>query len=460
MSFLRDFLQRCSEDDLQKLKRLDLRGNEYDLLHHTIKVCRNTKVDDDAIQQHFKFSKSYFDKLNSVLLNKCSTALTDGSHDKVLSLFLEKDLVGLFKHELKIRERKIDKTASPEEKQKFYRDVFHHVRRFPVAEYDDVLTKKYAEKCLANIPNASEEDEAEIWLMFEFSRVFVFAASGKMKDHEPKFLKTMQLWWSKISDKPYYRAQFHYHLSFASYYDFFTNDYAQLVKALQKAIEAYDKADGAVAENYKVYAITKLAKAHCQGSKFEEALKLYSDAFERHEAQLVRNLFHPLMYSIIAIINGKYDEAKKMMDEHLKHLISSGVNSMLEFDILRTYAILHMNKGEFDIAFDYLERALQFNRTEMSLLGDILLRMVHNAYFVMIGDLETAKSALQRNQKFLNSKQKDKMTEEYGGYFTMLRDIIKHREGKKLPDDFAQKLQPYRQGIMKLYGDLLDKMID
>lgn len=440
MSFLKDFLQRCTELDLQTLKRLDLRGNEYDVLNYTIKARRDNTVSDEAIQQHFAFSKSYFDKLNSVLLKKVLNALTDGTDDKVLGYLLEKDLIHLFIHELRIRERSIEKRNDDEAKSQFYRQVFHHVRRFPVSEYDDELSKKYAKKYLKSISTLTEEDEAEIWLMYEFSRVFVFAASGKMKEHEPAFFVAMKKWWSKIGNKPYPRAHFHYHLAFASYYDFYTDDYNALVKSLQNANEAFDKANGALAENYKVFVITKLAKAHCQGSKFTEALSLYRDAFERYEVQLTRNPFHPLMFSIIAIINGKYSEAQKMMDEHLKHLLNSDIDSTLEFDIVRTYAVLHMNKGEFNKAFEYLERALQFKRTDMSQLGDILLRMVHNAYFVMTGDLETAKATLFRNQKFLNTKQKDKMTEEYAGYFNMLRDIIKHREGKKLPEDFAQKM--------------------
>ncbi len=460
MSFLRDFLQRCTELDLQTLKSLDLRGNEYDVLHYTIKSRRDNKVADYSIQQHFAFSKSYFDKLNSVLLKKVLNALTDGTDDKVLGYLLEKDLIHLFIHELRIRERSIEKGNDEVAKSQFYRQVFHHVRRFPVSEYDDELSKKYAKKYLKSLSSFTEEDEAEIWLMYEFSRVFIFAASGKMKEHETAFLATMKKWWGKIGDKPFPRPQFHYHLAFASYYDFYTGDYNALIKSLQNANEAYDKAGGALAENYKVFVITKLAKAHCQGSKFTEALALYRDAFERYEIQLTRNLFHPLMFAIIAIINGKYTEAQKMMDSHLKHLLNSDIDSTLEFDVLRTYAVLHMNKGEFNKAFEYIERALQFKRTDMSQLGDILLRMVHNAYFVMTGDLATAKATLFRNQKFLNTKQKDKMTEEYAGYFNMLRDIIKHREGKKLPDDFAQKMQPYREGIMKLYGDLLDKMID
>jgi hypothetical protein len=99
LSFLKDFLQRCTELDLQTLKRLDLRGNEYDVLNYTIKARRDNTVSDEAIQQHFAFSKSYFDKLNSVLLKKVLNALTDGTDDKVLGYLLEKDLIHLFIHE-------------------------------------------------------------------------------------------------------------------------------------------------------------------------------------------------------------------------------------------------------------------------------------------------------------------------------------------------------------------------
>lgn len=461
MTFLRLFLSRCTEQEIYKLKLLDLRGNEHEALLENIKHCKDAKVSDEQIQQQLKLSKSYFDKINSVLLNKCTTALTlNGTYEEVFGLFLEKDLPELLKHEVKVREKKIVKSSDAEEIIRFYYFSFQTLRRMPVSEYDDSLTEQYMLKYLKSKKNVTLEDQVEANAMLEAQRAFVKAASGAMKDYEAVFLKKMKKLQQQIKDKPLPRAHFHCHLAWANYYDFYTNDFNGLVSALKQALEFYEKGKSQIADSYRMYAITKLAKAYCQGSYFEEAMKIYREAFDLFGKQLSKNPYHPTMYAVVAIINGKYSEAEKMMNENLLHLLNPEKPGTIDFDIYRTYAILYMNQSKFDKAFQYLEKALTFKRSEISLLGDILLRMVHNSFFVLNNDLETAKSTLARNFKFLSSKGNDAMVKEYLGYFNMLKQIIRYREGKKLPKDFAQQLEPYRKGIMKLYGDLLDKMID
>lgn len=461
MTFLRLFLSRCTEEELYQLKLLDLRGNEYDTLHLTIKHCKNPKVTDEEIQHQLKLSKSYFDKINSVLLNKCTAHLTEkGTYEEVCGLLLQKDLPELLKHEIKIREKRMLNSSSQEEVCKFYYFSFQTLRRMPVSEYDDKLTEQYMLKYLKSKKHATVEDRVEANAMIEAQRVFVKAASGEMKNYEAVFLNKMKKLQQQIEGKPYPRAHFHYYLAWANYYDFYSNDFDALVSALKQALEYYEKGKSQIADTYRMYAITKLAKAYCQGSYFEQAMKIYKQAFDLFGNELSKNPYHPTMYAVIAIINGQYHEAEKMMNEKLLHLLNPEKTGTIDFDIYRTYAILYMNQSKFDKAFQYLEKALKFKRSEVSLLGDILLRMVHNSFFVLNNDLETAKSTLARNLKFLSSKGNDAMVKEYLGYFSMLKQIIRYREGKKLPKDFAQRLAPYRKGVMKLYGDLLDKMLD
>lgn len=461
MTFLRAFLCRCTEQEQYKLKLLDLRGNEYEVLLETIKQCDNTKVDDLEIQNKFKLSKSYFDKINSILLDKCLIALTpNGTYKEVFALISAKDMPDLLKHEIKIWERKVLKTRSSEEVTNFYYSTFQFLRRIPASVFDLELMLKHKNLYLKHKKDKTEEDELEVAAMVLATQVFIEAVQGNMNSFSKKYHLEYNRIKSKIGDKQYHKANFHFNLAQANYYDYFTNDFNALVNALKLAMEFYDKAKGKVDISYKMYAITKLAKAYCHGSYFTEAMKVYDEAFSLFGAELASNPYHPTMYAIVAIINGKYVEAEKMMNENLLHLINNEKPGTLDFDIYRTYAILYMNQAMFDKAFYYLEEALKFRRTEISLLGDILLRMVHNAFFVMSGDLATAKATLTRNFKFLSLKEKDAMVQQYTGYFKMIQQIIRYKEGKKLPKDFTEQLSPYRQGIMKLYGDLLDKMVD
>lgn len=460
MTFLRTFLSRCTIDELHKLKQLELKGNEQKVLLETIRQRDNTDCSDEEIQNKFQLSKSYFDKINSVLLNKCTAALTNnGNYEAILSFYQLKDLPDLFKHDLKIWARKFEKEKNEETLVEFYYTTFQLLRRLPASKFDDALTEYYMKQYLKYKKDACVEDIAEVNFMLEATRVFVKVVAGKIKTYEKEFLKKMEALYATIEGKPYYRAHFHAQLAWANYYDFCTNDFSKLVEALNRALKYYDKAKSKINQNYKMYAITKLAKAYCQGSQFKDAMKIYQEAFDLFGEQLARNPYHPTMYAVVAIINGKYAEAEKMMDENLLHLLHSEKPGTIDFDIYRTYAILYMNQSMFDKAFYYLEEALKFPRTNVSLLGDILLRIVHNAFFILNGDLATAKKILARNFKFLATKEGDAMVQEYILYFKIMRQIINHREGKKEFKNFKVQLVPFQEGITKLYGDLFYKMM-
>lgn len=460
MSFLSDLLFRCTDDEIKRIKGFDVQNLHRKVLWEVIEQVQANQLNEEAIQSKFELSQSHYDKINSVLFTTCVTGLTSGTMKAGLSFFLEKDLLKLYQHQLKLYERRLKDYDDPQIARDLYWQAFQDFRRFPASEYDEKLVKQYAEKYLKVAKKPSEEDKAEIWLMYEFSRVFVESARGNMATFEPAFLKSMKQWEKKVLDKPWPRAHFHYYLAWASYYDFCTSDIIGLVGSLQGALDAYDKAKGKIPENYKVFAITKLAKAYCQDNRFDEALQVYRDAFEKYGDQLIRNYYHPLMYSIIAIIAEEYNEAEKMLDTHLKQIVEKGPESVMGFDILRTYSLLYMYKGDYKKAAKYFQKGLTYSRTDVSRLGDILQRMVHNAFFVMTDDLDTAKSALSRNYKFLRAKAGDKVSEEYIQYFDMLKILIEHRlKGKKLPADFEQRMTFFRQGIMKLYGGLLDRIL-
>ena len=245
----------------------------------------------------------------------------------------------------------------------------------------------------------------------------------------------------------------------ANYYDFYTSDH-RIVDVLVEAVKEFDLAKGAIPAGLKTYAYTKLAKAYCQCSRFEEAMRTYKECFALWGDELKRNHYHMLMYSVIAIIAHEFDEAQKMLDNFQAPNMTATPDVGMQFNIARNYAILHLHRSEYSQAFEHMQMFLQLRRSATDLLGDILNRLVHNAYFVLTGDLETALKLIEKNKKFLRSKGKTALTNQYDGYFSSMRDIIRYKYGiAKLPTDFDKQMESYQEGIMKLYGDLLVKML-
>ncbi len=459
MSLLSDFLRTLKDEEISSLKKISFTDRDHDAFLKTVLFVGQKNFADAALQQELKMTKAHFDKINSVLLDKVYSHHTGGEDSKVLYLLWEKGLYNHLYHEARVRERRYLKLTDKKKISVFFRLVFGISLRLPVTENKIERADLYAKKYLATLKKPSEEELWEIEVMKFWNTIFYNSAHGKMKEYEPVVLSTLKKWEKKLVGKKYSACSFFYWLSWSTYYEYYTHNFNGWSTALRNALREFDNSKKDLGENYRVFVVTKLATAYCQGSFFKESLQMYREAFAKHEKQLLRNLYHPLMYSIIAIINHEFDDAEKMLLAHLIPRLYKFPDESLNFDIERNCAILYMQKSDYEKAAHYLQLGQQWDKTQITLLGDILQRMVHNIHFLLVKDFETAAALLRKNKKFLSSKQKDAMVMEYAAVFTLIGEIIRYKQGKKLPQDFQLRLHALQTGIMKLYGGLLIKAI-
>ena len=459
MSLLSDFLRTLKDEEINSLKKISFTDREHEAFAKTVQFVGQKNFADAALQAELKMTKAFFDKMNSVLLDKVYLHYAGGEDSKVLYLLWEKGLYDHLFHEARVRERRYIKEGDEKKLSVFYRLVFGVCLRLPITEQKIKLADTYAEKYLSVLKKPPLEEVYEIKIMQFWNTIFYNSAHGNMKEHEPVVLAGLKDWDKKLKNKNFTTCQFFYWLAWSTYYEFYTHDFASWSTALRNALREFDSCKKDLGENYRIFVVTKLAGAYCQGSYFKESLQMYRDAFAKYEKQLLRNLFHPLMFSIIAIINNELEEAEEMLNKHLTPRLYKFPEESLNFDIERTCSLLHMHKGDMEKASMYLQRGQRWDKTQFSLLGDILQRMVHNIYYLMAHDTEAATAMLRKNKKFLSAKKQDQMVEEYGKVFVVIGDIIRHQNGKKLPQDFQQRLDALQNGIMKLYGDLLVRAV-
>lgn len=459
MSLLSDFLRTLKDDEIVSLKRLQLTDREHDAFSKTIHFVNSKNFEDATLQKELGMTKAHFDKMNSVLLDKVYSFHTGNDDHKVLYMLWEKGLYGHLFHEARMRERRYIKSGEQKKLPVLYRLVFGITLRLPITEDKVALADLYAKKYLAALKKPTQEETYEIQIMQFWNTIFFESARGNMKKYEPVILSTLKTWDKKLGTKKYSGCRFFYWMSWGTYYEFYTHNFAGWTESLRNALREFDSSKKDLGENYRIFVITKLANAYCQGSFFKESLQMYRDAFVKYESQLIRNLYHPLLFSIIAIINHEFDEAEEMLQKHLIPRLQKFPEESLNFDIERTCAILYMNRGDYEKASFYLQRGQLWDKTQFALLGDILQRMVHNIYFLLVKDYAGAEAMLRRNKKFLASKQQDQMIEEYGKVFSIIGDIIRLKNGKNPGKNFHARLSDLHFGIMKLYGDLLDKAL-
>ncbi len=459
MSLLSDFLRTLKDDEVASLKRIQFSDREHEAFTKTVTFVNSKNFEDAALQKELGMTKAHFDKVNSVLLDKVYSFHTGNDDQKVLYMLWEKGLYSHLFHEARMRERKYVKTAQHSKLPAFYRLVFGVSLRLPVTEQKTEMADLYAKKYLKSLTNPTQEETYEIHIMQFWNTIFYESVKGNMKKYEPVVLETLKSWDKKLEKKNYHGCRFFYWLSWSTYYEFYTHNFAGWSESLRHALHEFDSSTRDLGENYRIYVITKLAGAYCQGSFFKESLQMYREAFMKYERQLLRNLFHPLMFSIISIINHEFNEAEEMLQKHLIPRLHKFPEESLNFDIERTCAILYMHRGNLEQASLYLQRGQLWYKKQFTLLGDILQRVVHNIYFLLAKDYAGAEAMLRRNKKFLASKQQDQMVEEYSRMFTIIGDIIRIKSGKKPSRNFHERLSDMQFGIRKLYGDLLEKAL-
>lgn len=459
MSLLSDFLRTLKDDEIASLKKIPFTVREHDAFMKTVLFVAQKNFADAALQQELKMTKAHFDKMNSVLLDKVYAQHTGGEDGKVLYMLWEKGLYDHLFHEARVRERRYLKVGDKKKLAVYFRLVFGITLRLPITQNKIELAETYSKKYLSALKKPTEEQVWEIEMMKLWNTIFYKSAHGKMKVHEPVIISALKKWEKKLAGKKYSACSFFYWLCWSTYYEYYSHDFQSWSTSLRNALREFDNSKKDLGENYRVYVLTKLASAFCQGNFFAESLQMYREAFKKYEAQLLRNLYHPLMYSIIAIINHEFDDAEKMLEAHLIPRLHKFPEESLNFDIERNCAILYMQKNDFEQAAHYLQLGQQWHKTQISLLGDILQRMVHNIHFLLVNDYETATALLTKNKKFLSTKPKDAMVKEYGTVFTLIGEIIRYKKGKKLPVDFQKRLDAIQIGIMKLYVDLLKKAL-
>ncbi len=459
MGFLLDFIRSLTDEEIANIRHMPLTGREEEVLHLLIDNRKNKAYIDKSGLKQLNLSASHYDKLNSVLLEKCLAHLCGPDIGSTFNLLCERNLMDLLFHEIKISERQLLKKKNQAELTAFYRKVLFVLRRVGTDAYDEERLLLYAKRYLQSLPEKTLEDEAEVQLMCLLTRIFYHAVTGGGPAFEPTYKTTIQHWEEKLAGQPLHRANFQFWLCKATYYDFYTHDADNLLLSHRNALTEMELAGEAVPENMRVYATTKMAKAYTHCNMFADALQSYREIFRRWGHNLGNNRYHIVMYGVIALINKELNEAEEILNR-LRFILGREEDKGMQLNLARNLALLYLNKKEFEKAWEMLTLTMQFPRSDTDLLNDILNRVVHNCYFALEGDWTTAARLVNVNKKFLAARKENPMTAEYDGFFNMLKTVVRYKQGKApLPPDFESRMAYYRNGFMSLYGNLLDQML-
>ena len=157
------------------------------------------------------------------------------------------------------------------------------------------------------------------------------------------------------------------------------------------------------------------------------------------------------------LINQHYTKAATIFEQQLKGFLEPHVNRSLRFDILLNAVMLHLHTQRFEKAFAYLEQMRAYKRKEITLMGQILVRVCETLYFYCQQQYKMAAVLAKRNVRFMNRPENRNPQFNYHLQFMncLLQLSRQHQKGLALTPDMLQLKQQLRGSMFNIFNRLL-----
>ncbi len=106
MSYLLYFVKSFDENELKKFRQLDLIRKEESVRNEYANHAHDKGINESLLHTKLRLTKSHFDKINSMLLDKALTYFAGNELKEKLEFLTGKQLTDLVLHELKLTEKK------------------------------------------------------------------------------------------------------------------------------------------------------------------------------------------------------------------------------------------------------------------------------------------------------------------------------------------------------------------
>ncbi|HRN93468.1 MAG TPA: hypothetical protein PL084_01975 [Chitinophagales bacterium] len=458
MGYLRELLCVMTPDEIEQIKEYEWKGNERTVILHLCKYRSNENAEQEIFESH-QFSRSYADKITSVLYGKCLELVGTDSIIEQLAFLGRRHLHTHIYHELKINERKIDSGKIEIDKSYFYLVAFKLCRQMGFEFYDPDKTWHYAKQYLKTRKIKSKDEELQISLMHLSVYLQYMYAQGKQKTFEPILLQEFATLEKQIEGKNLPKANYQLHCTLAWYHTHYTNNSEQIITHLKHALSQYEECADLFMEFDRVYVIRALAEANLNASNYTAAFQLYSELWNRHYALVHTNYYHLGLYHDTVLIIGNYEAAEQLLKEifdlslKFEIVVSPRMGAYFQY---AKYYLLHHKPEE---ALEYVNEGFALNDKNIMVLDELNLRMLQIACFIQLKDYNTATQLIARHSKFLRLKKLHTPDTDFSKMFKALKMLNNYKQTNKIKlNDYRELTSVFQLGKNKIWGLILDKI--
>ncbi len=457
-AYLEKLIKVLNDDDLNKIKSIQIKTSKLKIyLNYLLTIREEDEMSKVALQKYLRVDDKMLRKMKSVLLRKCYDVLSVKDGLELLNLLSRYRLVENFRRELLLQEGEIKKQKNIEITRRFYEAANIYLLRLPFSTLSTDELNQYSKLNL----EYSKDNEKELQALFHSGRILVirmiqtFYSRDINKPEKNSFidvLKELEAGSEKFKDESLVAMTIFCKALYAYWVeeDFFKAK--KLFSNLLEDIQLLKLLPEDFADSINGFYATILFKLN----EFDLAIK----AFEKYVT-----VKHPFFYNQphllsrlceLYMIVGRMDEAKLILDKHLKRFLESGETDAIQLTAI-AFAKYYMLSGDLTNAFDYLQKAREYLNKKFYLINDIEIRTLELIYFILSGDIKFSKAILARTLKFLREKVKTKKLQNQIEKQELLNKMCWARSRNKPMGIFTDRIQNTFNGFDTIYALLLKK---
>jgi len=459
MSYLRELLCVFTEQEMKDLLAQDFTGNEKVVLKYLCERRANENADEELMAQR-NFSRSYFDKLTSILYNKCLLFVSSPEPHIQLSFLVRRHLHPHIYHELKIQQRAIDAGKLQVDKEAYYLVAFKSLRQMGFEYYKPEKVLEYGEYYLQSLKKRTKDEELRIELMHLSVYLQYMRSMGKGKTYEPELLARLAEIKPMLKSGKMPRAEYYYYQTVSWFHVHYSQNHEEIIENLRKMLAVYEANKPLFVEFDRVFVVRALAEAYYDTADYEQSFKLYDELWQKHYDLVHTNYYHQSHYHDVAMITGRKQEAESILKDIFSQTLKFEVTQSPKMSSMFQHIKHYLLNNQVDVALEYLNEGIAHNNKNIMILDEISLRILQVACFVLMKDFATAQQLISRHKKFLGLKKLKPEDHVLYQFFDIANQIIRfHQKGTKPTAEKLEAIQKLHQGKLKIYGLIVDKMM-
>lgn len=461
MSLLTELFLFLTPAELNKIKRLKLRGKPKDLLELLAGNTTGQEVTKEEITARLKISDSFFDKLSSQLLAKCYSAIIPGEGYNLLSRLCVS--AGLTKHFYKELQKQVKdaRKLAPDEQGDFLRKCMTLILvNVPVMYKDGNVLQQLGDEYVASQPEDKKEyAQCYVNCKMLFYKTEKLFARSEIQEHAAEIEQEINAN-IKLPANADAILLFEYYW-LRTYFYFAIENFAHCIEITLTALNGLSKFKSATNSINITRFKLRLAELYYFDSRFNESFELFDKIFNEVAAeQIPERGYYRTKVIQISLITGNIEMAGKLVKDDMAKVGYVNKDLIVIRDVI-SYLKYYLYSRDYDTAFEFLRLGFEKNPKGKMFQYEIELRNLETAYFYFTGDYVTALQMCERNIKFLRDHDLHIKNSDFPHYYVIIKAIYKLKTtGEPFNDKITAQYQRYKKGGYAQYGRLLQRMLD